>query len=204
MGVRKNLTGGNMEKLRKNKKKIIISAVIIILVSLIASIFIDVSFAGLQIESSKVIDSCECICGYAITQPNIEQFNYIDWPERQLCFLCDDFHYLANTNYIIRISDTAIDVYNIATEEIKEIFSGNRINYSIFITENEIVFSQWEKDIKNWPVKAEANGTYKYSFKTGEIQKICNGKYQELTLINEHILIGKNYWLGIPKIIFLF
>ena len=48
-----------MEKLKKNKKKIITLAVIIIVVSLIASIFIDVSFAGTLLESNTVIDDID-------------------------------------------------------------------------------------------------------------------------------------------------
>jgi hypothetical protein len=194
-----------MEKLKKNKKKIITLAVIIIVVSLIASIFIDVSFAGTPLESNTVIDDVEYIMGPEGIKHNVGQFKAIEWPERPHCYLCgDDTYYFETSKYVVRIIADGVDVYNKTTEEAKNIFLGGHVQMSIFVTESEIVFSHWEVEVGNWPWDDEENGTYKYSFETGETEKICDAKLEKLTVINKHILLGKECFWGIPQIIFIF
>ncbi len=194
-----------MQKIFKNKKSIISIIIVITIVALIASIFIDVSFVGTPLESNTVIDDVEYIMGPEGIKHNVGQLESLEWPERTYCYLCgDDAYYSETSEYVVRIVSDGIDVYNKTTGEAKNIFLGSHVRMSVFVTENEVIFSQWEVDVGNWPCDDEENGTYKYSFETGETEKICDGKYKKLTVINKHIIFGTDDFWGIPKIIFIF
>ena len=216
------LHGGNMEKVKSNKKKIIISVAIVIGVLLIASIFIDVSFTGTPLESKKVVGTLEYSSGINETELKIfhfedledfENFEILEWPENPkhpfYSFRGEETNYLISTNYIVKMSNVGIDVLDLETREAKNIyvkndFSGGSLKLSIFLTENEIVFSAYEVDIKGIVTKSEENGTYKYNLESGKMEKICGGTFRNLTVVNNHLLLGTYYWWEIPKIVFIF
>lgn len=201
-----------MKKLFKNKAIISVSVVFIV-VALIASIFIDVSFAGTPLESKNMLYVISISNGYissSIRYENppsaseVSELEKITWPERRPDYMCNDNPYFLSTEgYIVRYYSDGIDVYDRKSGEIKEIWSASHIQTSILITDKELCFSAWEVDIGNWPVIGGKQGTYKYSFETGELEKISNRTYWDLSIKNNHILFGENLF-GIPKIIFIF
>ncbi len=200
-----------MKKIFKNKKSILSIIIVFIVVALIASIFIDVSFAGTPLESSIAITSVNTV-DIAPLKVNViingsKELNSIVWPERPFCWECGklfSYAYLTTSNFIIRVGNDGIDTYNRKNGEVQNIFLGSHGNISAAVTDNEICFSYWQVDIGNWPIDTEDTGLYKYSFETGEIEKICDSKLENLTVINKHILFGTDDFWGIPKIVFIF
>ena len=202
-----------MKKIFKNKKSIISAIIVITIVALIASSFIDVSFAGTPLESTNMLYvisiSNGSICSSIryenpLSASEVSELKKTTWPERRPDGMCnDDPYFLSTEGYIVRYYSDGIDVYDRKSGEIKEIWFASHIQTSILITDKELCFSAWEVDMGNWPVIGGKQGTYKYSFETGELKKISNRTYWDLSIKNNQILFAENQF-GIPKIILIF
>ncbi len=111
----------------------------------------------------------------------------IDWPKAAISMWSPQFMY--SSDYIVRLADSEIDVYDVKTGEIKVVFSDNGfLQISAFMTDKELCFSQWAVDVANWPKYKEADGTYKYTFETGELEKISDEDCWYFSVLDERTM----------------
>ncbi len=202
-----------MEKTKQNKKVIITLTAFLIVLILITSVFFEITFSGSPLESTKVLDWFEYPNGINKAKDDIIWSVDLESPEniKPLFDLTEDedAYYLLSNDYYVKVSNVGIDVLDCETNKITNIVqknttSGDSLKLSILLTENELVFSAYEIDTESNIVKSAENGTYKYHLESGKMEKICNGTFKNLKIINEHILIGTDYSSGILKIIFMF
>lgn len=125
----------------------------------------------------------------------------IEWPEMRGWEKESDFRYEFAQNYIVKISSNFICVYDIKNDEFKTILEeGQYGQMSYLMTNEELCFSYWDTDIGNWPIKDEDNGTYKYTFETGKLEKISNDRFFSLFLLDERTLLGQKELGGWKRI----
>ena len=124
----------------------------------------------------------------------------IDWPDRGESYFLAETRFLCSSNYIVRVTSGGVDAYNVKSGELKEVFAGSFMQMCAFMTDKELCFSQWEVDMKFWPLSEEADGIYKYTFETGELEKISNEDCWYLAVLDERTLFAETTFGFLKKI----
>ena len=124
----------------------------------------------------------------------------IDWPDRRESYFLAETQFLCSSDYIVRVASGGVDIYNVKSGELKEVFAGSFMQMYAFMTDKELCFSQWEVDMKFWPLSEEADGTYKYTFETGELEKISNEDCWYLAVLDERTLFAETTFGFLKKI----
>ena len=124
----------------------------------------------------------------------------IDWPDRGESYFLAETKFLCSANYIVRVTSGGVDVYNVKSGETKEIFAGSFMQMCAFITDKVLCFSQWEVDMKFWPLNEEADGTYKYTFETGVLEKISDDDCRYFAVLDERTLLVETNFGFLKKI----
>ncbi len=127
----------------------------------------------------------------------------IDWPDRRESYFLAQTQFLCSSDYIVRVTSGGVDVYNVKSGELKEVFAGNFMQMYAFMTDKELCFSQWEVDIAFWPLNREADGTYKYTFETGVLEKISDEDCWYLAVLDERTWFAETTFGFLKKIKFL-
>lgn len=124
----------------------------------------------------------------------------IDWPDRRESYFLAQTQFLCSSDYIVRVTSGGVDVYNVKSGELKEVFAGNFMQMYAFMTDKELCFSQWEVDIAFWSLNREADGTYKYTFETGVLEKISDEDCWYLAVLDERTLFAETTFGFLKKI----
>ena len=123
----------------------------------------------------------------------------IDWPKAAISMWSPQFMY--SSDYIVRLADSEIDVYDVKTGEIKVVFADNGfLQMGAFMTDKELCFSQWAADVGNWPKYKEADGTYKYTFETGLLEKVSDEECWYLAVLDERTWFAETTFGFLKKI----
>ena len=196
------------------RKKIIRLVIVFTIAVLVASIFVDVSFAGTPLESSTVICSADITNGGIWSYSCNENFatiydgsnfeepmwtvlidvsfpsDEIIWPERAYCHLCRDVpYYISSTDYVMRIYRDGIDIYDKKSGETKNVWAAGHGQISLFATKGELCFAWWDVDVANWRTHNEKDGTYKFTFETGELEKLSEYAGWDLYAANKRMVV---------------
>lgn len=127
---------------------------------------------------------------FSFDDQNMTVLDEINWPERLQPYF-DKSRFLCSADYIVRLSGAGIDVHDVKSGETKEILSGEYLQMCAFITPKELCFSQWEVDIGNWRSYEKADGTYKYTFESGVLEKIVSDDCWSFAVLDERTLLAK-------------
>lgn len=106
-----------------------------------------------------------------------------------------DEQYLYTSDYIISIRANTLCIYDINTGEVKPIYepkiTDGQILMALCASETGLYLSCQHTDMKYWPTNTdEINGTYSFSFETGEWKKLTGKAYRILAQFDEDCLYG--------------
>lgn len=129
------------------------------------------------------------------------KFEDIEWTDLKNVRNDNEHSFAWLGDKILHTTDNVIEVYDLAAEEMITVLDGRGTRLiCASITEDAVYYSNWMVDIAFWPLKDEKNGTYKYSFETGETEKISNKKYYYVVAIEEDVLVVEGSFGRIKKV----
>jgi len=130
----------------------------------------------------------------------IEEFEDIEWTDLKNAKNDTNHSFARLGDKIMHTTDNILEVYDLASGEMTTVLRGkSRLIYAS-MTEDAVYYSNRAVDISLWTVKDEKNGTYKFSFETGETEKISNKKYHYVVAIEEDILVVEGALGRIKKV----
>lgn len=130
----------------------------------------------------------------------IEEFEDIEWTDLKNAKNDTNHSFARLGDKIMHTTDNILEVYDLASGEMTTVLEGkSRLIYAS-MTEDAVYYSNRAVDISLWTVKDEKNGTYKFSFETGETKKISNRKYHYVVAIEEDILVVEGAFGRMKKI----